>query len=391
MMNDLGLPYEDVTPGRHRRVRRRRGGRGLALLITVVILGVLGGGAWWAADRFGGLFTAADYTGSGSGEMTVEIKQGAGVTDIGDTLYQRDVVKSTKAFVNAAKENPNGEKIQPGAYRLRKQMRAKDALAALLDLTNKITTRVTLREGLTTKGTFAELEKATKIPAAEFEAAAKDPLALGVPAFWFTRSDGKPVEKSIEGFLFPDTYEFEPDFTATSILKTLVARFNAEMESLSFIDRVQKERQISPFEALIVASLAQVEAGNTDDLGKVARVAYNRVYKKNMPLQFDVAANYWLIKQGKPSKSSGNLTEAELDDPNNPYNVVSKRGLPVGPISSPGTAALKGAMAPPAGDWLYFVAVDKQGRSAFASTLSEHEANIRKACAAGVSLGSSCR
>ncbi|GIG59040.1 ABC transporter substrate-binding protein [Longispora fulva] len=390
MMDELGL-YEDVDPGRHRRRKKKRGRSGLALVLVVVILGVLGAGAWWGANKIGDMLTTPDYATGGTTETTVQVKPRQTVADIANTLYHADVVKSAKAFVEAAGENPKGTAFQPGTYKVHKQMRAKDAVTALLDLNNKITTKVTLREGLTYKGTFAELEKVTKIPAAEFEAAAKDPVALGVPDFWFKRGDGKPVEKSIEGFLFPDTYEFEPGFTATSILERLVARFNEEMESSGFITKAEKERQISPFEALIVASLAQVEAGNADDLGKVARVAYNRAYKKNMPLEFDVTANYWLIKQNKPSKSSSDLTPAELDDPKNPYNVKSVRGLPAGPISNPGAAALKGSIDPPVGDWVYFVAVDKQGHSAFAVTLAEHDANRRKACQAGVLTGDACR
>ncbi|MBA3488853.1 MAG: endolytic transglycosylase MltG, partial [Longispora sp.] len=346
----------------------------------------------WGADKVAGFFTAADYSTGGTGEVIVQVKQGELVADIGNNLFRQDVVKSAKAFVDAATESPEGRNIQPGSYKLRKQMRAKDALSALLNLENKVAMRVTIQEGLSYKGTFTLLEKATKIPTSEFEAAAADPVSLGVPEFWFQRNDGKPVEKSLEGFLFPATYEFEPGFTAKSILETMVFRFNREMEGLDFINRVQKERQISPFEALIVASLAQVESGNIDDLGKVARVAYNRAYKKSMPLQFDVTANYWLIKQGKPSKSSSNLTDAELNDAGNPYNTgPSSKGLPAGPISNPGKAALMGAMDPVPGDWVYFVAVDKSGHSAFAVTDAEHVANIRKSCAAGVLTGSVCQ
>jgi UPF0755 protein len=105
-----------------------------------------------------------------------------------------------------------------------------------------------------------------------------------------------------------------------------------------------------------------------------------------MPLQFDVTANYWLQLQGKPTKPSGQLTAAELDDPNNPYNTVSKLGLPAGPINNPGEAALLGAMDPPVGEWLFFVAIDKTGRSAFAVTAAEHDKNVQEACKNGVAL-----
>jgi UPF0755 protein len=137
-----------------------------------------------------------------------------------------------------------------------------------------------------------------------------------------------------------------------------------------------------------VASLAQAEAGVPKDLPKIARVAYNRAYKQvpPMPLQFDVTANYWLQLKGGAAKHSGQLSKAELNDPKNPYNSVSQAGLTPGPIDSPGKAALEGAMKPASGPWLFFVAVDKDGNSAFAVTDAEHEKNIDKACANGIKL-----
>ena len=87
------------------------------------------------------------------------------------------------------------------------------------------------------------------------------------------------MTKSIEGFLFPDTYEFAPKPTADKVLRTMVNRFLTVAGEMKFAENVQTNRGgITPYEALIVASLAQAEAGNKDDLGKVARVAYNRVY-----------------------------------------------------------------------------------------------------------------
>ncbi|WP_143162860.1 endolytic transglycosylase MltG, partial [Couchioplanes caeruleus] len=139
-----------------------------------------------------------------------------------------------------------------------------------------------------------------------------------------------------------------------------------------------------PYEALIVASLSQAEAGIAEDLPKVARVAYNRAYKRNMPLQFDVTTNYWLQLQNKGKKHSGKMTTAELEDPKNPYTTTLKVGLPLGPINNPGKLALQGAVKPATGDWIFFTAVDKTGRSAFALTDDEHNANRDKACANGI-------
>jgi len=105
-----------------------------------------------------------------------------------------------------------------------------------------------------------------------------------------------------------------------------------------------------------------------------------------MPLQFDVTTNYWLDLQEKDGKHSGRMTTKELEDPKNPYTTELRVGLPLGPINSPGESALKAAEAPAAGPWLFFVAVDKTGKSAFAVTNAEHNANIQKACRNGIPL-----
>jgi len=393
MIDELDLAFDEHAE--RGRPRHRRGGRGgkksagkssLAFLMAFVLLAVLGGGVFFGYTKVKGFFTAADYDGPGTDPVQVTIAQDSTLTDIGNTLVDADVVKSTKAFVNAANDNPRGKNIQSGTYNMRKQMSAKNAVTALLDPKARITSGVTITEGKTALQTFALLSKATKIPVKDFAAAAKDPVALGVPDFWFKRRDGRPVAKSIEGFLFPDTYEFDPKLNAQQILRAMVQRFLKVAEDIDFVNTVQTTLNISPFEGLIVASLAQAEAGIPADLPKIARVAYNRAYKKNMPLQFDVTTNYWLELNGKAAKHSGKLTQSELNDPKNPYNSESKVGLPVGPIDSPGKAALEGAAKPTAGNWLFFVAIDKSGRSAFAVTDAEHQKNKLQACRNGIPL-----
>ncbi|MDG4809209.1 endolytic transglycosylase MltG [Micromonospora sp. WMMD1120] len=397
MIDDLDLGFDEPErgeKGRHRRGFRNRksgsgGGRGktvLALLMALILLGGIGGGAFYGFDRIQNYFVTPDYDGSGAGEVTVEIKNGALLADMADALVAADVVKSQKAFVEAAEANSRSKNIQPGTYKLRKQMSAANAVTAMLDLKNKIVNGITIPEGRTSLNIYKLLSEKTKIPVKDFQAAAKNPAGLGIPDWWFTRADGKKSVKSVEGFLFPDTYEIPPKSTAQSILKLMVNRFLSVTGEMTFADRVQKERGgVSPYEALIVASLAQAEAGNKDDLGKVARVAYNRVYGE-FPcncLEMDVTVNYYLESIGKPTKTSAQMTASELDDPKNPYNRKLK-GLVPTPINNPGKEALEGAMAPPPGKWLYFVAIDKQGHSAFAETYEGHQRNEARAREAGI-------
>jgi peptidoglycan lytic transglycosylase G len=395
MIDELDLAFEDHAERgkpRHRRGSRgsggKRGGRNaIAFLMAFVLLAVLGGGVYLGYNKVRGFFTAADYDGPGSGEVLVQIEPDASITEMGNALVAKDVVKSTKAFVNAAEDNPQSKNIQDGTYRMRKQMAAKDAVTALLDAKNRIVNGITIPEGKTSMQIYALLAAKTKVPLKDFQAAGKDPQALGVPSFWFNRTDGQKVTRSIEGFLFPDTYEFPPNATAEDMLSTMVSRFLKVAQELDFVNRVQQDRKISPYEALTVASLAQAEAGNAADLGKIARVAYNRLYSGNFPcrcLQFDVGINYYYQLTGRPTKSSKQMTTADLTDPKNPYRTHDKPGLTPTPINNPGEAALRGAMDPPAGPWLYFVAIDKQGHSAFAVTDAEQNKNIELAKKNGV-------
>ena len=386
MTDELDLAFDehaDRTKPRHRRGSRERktGGKSaVAFLMAFVLLAALGGGIWYGYDKARGFFTAADYDGPGTDPVLVRIEKNSSLTEIGNALVDADVVKSTKSFVEEADANPRGKNIRDGSYNLRKQMAAADAVTLLLDKASRVTSGVTVPEGKTAKDVYALLAKATKLPVKDFEAAGKDPEALGVPDFWFNRRDKQKVTKSIEGFLFPDTYELDPKGTAADHLKVMVARFLTVAGEIEFVDTVERERNISPYEALIVASLAQAESGNTDDLGKIARVAYNRVYGGNFfcdCLEFDVGINYYYQLTGKPTKSSKQMTDAELTDPKNPYRTHGKPGLTPTPINNPGQAALEAAAKPPAGGWLYFVAIDKEGRSAFATTLDQHNKNIK--------------
>ncbi len=394
MIDELDLAFDEHAERgkpRHRRSSRgagKGGGGGksaVAFLMAFVLLALLGGGVFLGYNKVRGFFTAADYDGAGTGTVQVVVKENSTLTDMGNVLVDADVVKSTKAFTDAAEENPRGKNIQSGTFNLRKQMSAAEAVSLMLDPAARITNGVTIPEGKTAKQVYAILAKASGIKVEEFEKAGANPEARGVPKFWFTRTDGQKVTRSIEGFLFPDTYEFQPQATAAEMLETMVQHFMKVAEQLDFVARAEGDRNISPYEVLTVASLSQAEAGNAVDLGKISRVAYNRLYGTSpMALEYDVGINYYYQLTGRPTKPSSKMTDTELFDPKNPYRLHGKIGLTPTPINNPGKAALEGALNPPKGNWLFFVAIDKQGRSAFAVTNAEHERNIETAKKNGV-------
>jgi UPF0755 protein len=396
MMDDLDLGYEDEDKGRHRRSRARKkkkGGRSwLALIVTLVLLGGLGLGGYLGYKSLTERFSTPDYQGQGLAEtVQVEIKPGATLAEMAQTLQEADVIKSEKAFVEVT--NPDARKIQPGFYKLRKQMSGEAAVLALLNPDNRIVSGVTITEGMMALDIYDRLAKELELNVEDFKTAAADPVKLGVPEWWFTRTDGKPVAKSVEGFLFPATYEFPPNTTAESALRMMVSQFLDVTGRLKFADKVQAERKISPYEGLIAASIAEAEVNKVDDLGKAARAIYNRAYNSDLwpqkILQVDAAFNYQFRLEGKDPKHSNQLKVSELNNPNNPYNTYMQKGLTPTPIGNPGENALKAAMDPPVGKWLFWVAVDQQGTTLFAENGDQHEANIRIGCQNGF-LTSAC-
>jgi UPF0755 protein len=402
-----GYSGDDDDGGRRRprkvKKKKRRGRSFLALFLTLVLLGALGGGVYLAYDKVAGYFLTPDYDGDGTAEVVqIEVKQNQLLGDIANTLVAADVVKSYKAFVTAAEENPNAKNIQPGFYAMHKQMSGKAAVTAMLDPKNRNVKSVTIPEGMISVDIYAKLSKDLGIPVAEFQKVAANPKSLKIPDWWFVRKDGKKVATgagAIEGFLFPDTYQFPPNATAQSALQLMVDHFLTVTGEMGFAENVQKNLNISPYEALVAASIGQKEVMFEKDLPKVSRVLYNRVYKGNWPcscLQIDSAVNYWLRISGKSAKDSNDLTSKELLDTKNPYRThvgpgtPPAAGLPIGPISNPGKLALQGAMAPAAGNWTYFMTIDKKGTMGYASSDAEFQALKHTACQNGVLYGDLC-
>lgn len=387
-MNDLdSLPFNDTEEiprsrvAKHRR-RRQRGKDSrrtfIAFLVMAVVFGSLGGGAWYGYGKVKDFLTAADYSGAGSGEAVVQVEEGDTATDIANTLFKADVVKSAKAFTNAAEANPASTGLQPGTYTLRKQMKASEALKLMLDPNSKSVKSFLIREQLSVAEILPLISKQTEIPLADLQAAANDPAALGVPD-WARPAAGQPPV--LEGFLFPAKYEVAKNDNAKTILTTMVAQTLKVMDEDGFLQAADG-LNLKPLELLTVASMVEQE-GAPVDFAKVARVVYNR-QAKDMRLDFDSTTQYWLIKTGVGRKKI--LTDKELKAEANNYST-SKRNVfsfPPTPISNPGKAAIDAAAKPEDGPWLYFVVTEKDGRSSFTDSLAEHEgANTAKCRAIG--------
>ncbi|MDP9239986.1 MAG: endolytic transglycosylase MltG [Actinomycetota bacterium] len=354
--NDLDLLGDAVVPGggRHRSRHRRpssgpRRGRSLVpfLVVLIVIAGVIGG-VWYGGSRvFAALTDTPDFAGNGSGTIAVEIQNGDTASDIARTLVNKGVVKSTKAFVSAARADPRSLRLQPGWYKLRKQMKASLALALLLDPDSRLRARFTIPEDFSVAQTVARISARANMPLAEVQAAAKDTTKLGLPPY---------AKGRLEGFLYPATYTVEPGTSALKVLQMMVAKFNT-VAAASQLEKRAAAAHMSPYDVLIIASLVQEEGHVVSDMPMISRVIYNRI-KAHTALGIDAAIFYGLGRTG------GKLSSADLDKVT-PYNTRKIIGLPPTPIDSPGPDAVSAALAPKPGNWLYYVLKDKQGHQFF--------------------------
>ena len=366
MTDDLGLGMTvSETDGKPPYGRRRV----VVLLVVLAVVGIILAAVLVGARIFDRLFGApADYSGSGTGSVQVQVHEGDSITAIGQTLEDSDVVKSADAFVDAASSSDKASSIGPGFYKLREHMKASLALALLLDPSSLVQSRVVVPEGLRQRDIFARIDAASdEISAAQLEKAAQDPAALGVPAW----GAGHPLE----GFLFPATYDLPPGTTAKQALSAMVARFNDEAKSLNIVGAA-KQLGYSPYEVLTLASIVEREGRLTSDFPKIAEVFYNRLHQ-GMNLGSDATLFYALPPDHGPLTHS----DLQLDSP---YNTRLHAGLPPTPIASPGTASLTAALHPDKGPYLYFVTIDKSGKAAFATTLDEFNRLVAQSRANGV-------
>lgn len=355
--------HEDEQPMFRQRRRKKRSpllriGAIAVALVAVVVGGILGFNAvrGMIPDLELGQSAPEDYEGSGTGEVLVDIPQGAGGGQIGQILYEAGVVASAEAFSNVAAADPRSTGIQPGTYVLAEEMSSSAALEVLVDPSSRQTSGVTIREGLWKDEVFAILADATGNDVADYESI--DPESLDLP---------EAANGELEGFLYPDTYEFSPTSTPEEQLQAMIDLGTRKYAEWG-IDGPDLR------DIIIKASIVQGEGMFAEDLPKVARVVENRLEdnpETNGKLQMDSTVHFIYQERGK----AGTTEEQRQND--SPYNTYVHEGLPPGPINSPGEAAIRAAMEPAPGDWLYFVTVNPStGETKFAETWEEHQVNV---------------
>jgi UPF0755 protein len=326
-------------------MRLRVAGAGLVLL---VIVAALGAAAWLA-------MTPSPLV--AGGPLLVEIPPHDGVVGIGRRLRDAGVIRSAAVFVALSGVRGSARRLKAGEYEVPV---AASTLAVLrLIESGRVKQHLVLHpEGATVSELARVLEAERLAAAADVLRVARDPAFLRAQGI-----DGP----SVEGYLFPDSYQFVRGMTTEEILGRMVQRLRAKLGP--DIATHARERRLSVHQLLTLASIIEREAVVRDEMRIISGVFWNRL-RRDMPLQADPTVQYAVEKERQT------LTRADLAA-EHPYNTYRNLGLPPGPIASPGLQAVQAALDPASVPYLYFVALDDR-RHHFSVTVEEHNAAVAR-------------
>ncbi len=360
-------PRKQATAGRPPR-RRHRPQTGclsgvLYFFFVVGVSALLAGFGWLTANEVLGLSKP-------EGVVTVEIKENETISEITGQLKEKGLIQYPWMFMLYANVSHAEEKIVPGTYTIDTNLDYIAIVGAMKKGSQyRSIVKVTIPEGFMMREIFARLEEKKVCSAAELMKAAKE--------HDFNYSFLKDLPKTdnrLEGFLFPDTYEFyvneNPVDAISKMLSIFDRKFTADMRQRA------SSMDLTIQQAVTIASMIEREAANAEEAPTISSVIYNRLHKpEKFPyLQIDATILYALPEH----KTRLTNTDKELDSP---YNTYLYKGLPPGPICSPGKSSLLAAVDPEDTGYYYY-AINKEGKHQFSKTQSEHNKVVEEARAA---------
>ena len=367
---------------------RKKGGAGKILLVMFLLVLLAAGAAV--------LFARSEIRGSGKPgtAVTVSIRQGSGVGTIANKLKEAGVIRSAYLFRWYVGQQGAAAKLQYGDFELTAGSSYDALIATLSQYAKAETVRVTIPEGTTAIAIAQKMEAAGLCTAEEFLKEANEG-DFSAYTFWQYVPEDKDAPDRVlkcEGYLFPETYEFLKDDTVHNYVATFYAQFDARITEEMYASL--KEQNMTLPELITLASFVQEEAGNSQD-SNVAQVFRNRLAEDSpyprlqsntsSHIQNDADNNYLWNWVAPYYGGWDNIPENILAA----YDTYSCKGLPAGPISNPGLAAIKAALDPQpdaeAQDASFFV-TDLTGQYYYARTLPEHNANCQKAAAVNKTL-----
>jgi UPF0755 protein len=313
------------VPGR-RHSRRGRAGGVLAIVIAIALI-------WFLVQLF------EPFQGAGHGSVVVTIPPKSGVSQIGDLLERNGVIASSFFFGLRATLEGDRSNLLSGTYHLKLGMPYSNVLSILTTPPRAAkVTALTLIEGRT-RAQIDALLRHQGVPgsyaAASRHSRLLDPRRYGAP-----RST-----PSLEGFLFPSTYQLREPISVGALVTDQLKQFRKVFAGVKL--NGARRRHVTPYDVLIIASMVEAESQTERDRRDVASVIYNRLARK-MPLQIDATTRYATGNYTSP------LTVSQLQS-SSPYNTRIRPGLPPTPIDNPGLASIEAAANPPRTNFLYFV------------------------------------
>ncbi|HUJ31834.1 MAG TPA: endolytic transglycosylase MltG [Candidatus Acidoferrum sp.] len=323
-------------------------------LLALLAIAALGAGAGWLDSQLD-----KPYRGHRAEEVFVDIPHGTPRWKIAAVLARDDVIRNRLAFLMFSLWHFRA-RMQAGEYLINRPMNSREVFWKIAKGQIFVHT-VIIPEGWTMYDIANELDRQGICPKEEF-------LAVGHETSMI--ADIAPQAKSLEGFLFPSTYEFTRHTTCEQVAKRMVQDFRSVWETLEPPGSQALPQGFTVEQVVSLASLVERETPNPNERPLVAGVFYNRL-RKGYRLQCDPTVQYAIELTGH---SERNVRPGDLRV-DSPYNTYEHRGLPPGPIANPGEASLKAALAPTATDYMYFVANGEGGHS-FSRTLAEHNRNV---------------
>ncbi len=347
-------PSNGAPPAGQSRQERRlssQHGRQSQLLKMLVATGVLvslvaGIGGLWVSRKI-------NPVGTPGPTKTVTIPLGATAASIASLLEDEQIITDAQVFRWYVKLK-GGASFQAGSY----ELPAKSSMGSVIDTLSRpaqvASKRLTIPEGLTVSEAVTRVDAVPWLSSKRLDALVKSGT---VRSRWAPES-----VTSLEGLLFPDTYQIDENEDEADLLARMMATFDSIAVEIGY-EQAQQRTGKSPYEVMVVASLVEAEAKVDSDRAKIARVIYNRL-EKRMTLGIDATVYYALGRKG------GSLTRSDLAV-DSPYNTRKVAGLPPTPIALPGRASLLAAINPEAGPWLYYVLANDQGEHAFSESYEE--------------------
>jgi UPF0755 protein len=318
------------------------------VLVVLLVLAAAGAGAWLA-------LTPAPAV--EAGPLIVEVPAHAGLMGIADRLATAGVIRSRAAFLGLVGVKGSMRRLKAGEYEIPRDATTLDVLE-LLESGRVRQHIVLLPEGASVSELARALEDERLARADDVvKAASSEKLrqALGIEG------------PSLEGYLFPDTYQFVRGMSVDEMLTRMVQRMRAKLTP-EVLARA-REKGLSVHQLLTLASIVEKEAVDPSEQKLISAVFWNRL-ELDMPLQADPTVQYAVAKERRT------LTRGDLSS-DNPYNTYVHRGLPPGPIASPGVGAIEAVLDPAPVKFLYFVARDDR-RHYFSTTVAEHNAAVAR-------------